>query len=97
MPIDLKKKKLSEEELEIVILNKFVKRGAWHKYHIYESDLSKGFPPNIRKDIIRAAKELKRRGFLIAFPHGNENVWILNKDKSEEIIDKIKKFYPEYT
>jgi hypothetical protein len=94
MPIDLKKK-LSDEELEAVLLHKFIIRGAWQEYHIYESDVPKGFPPHIRNDIMKVAKELKRKGLLIAFPHGKEHVWILNKDKSDEIIDKVKRFFPE--
>ena len=58
MPID-PKKKLSDEELEAVLLHKFIIRGAWQEYHIYESDVPKGFPPHVRNDIMKAAKELK--------------------------------------
>ena len=94
MTIDTKKKPLSAEELEAALLHKFVLKGAWHSYHIYESDVSKGFPPNIRNDIIKAAYNLKKKGLLMSWPHGRENVWILNKDKSADIIEKLKKFYP---
>lgn len=94
MAIDVKKKHLSEE-LEAALLHKFVLRGAWKSYHIYESDVPKGFPPNIRKDIMRTAQNLKKRGLLISWPHGREHVWILNKERTTEIINKLKKFYPE--
>ncbi len=88
--------KLSQEELEAIVLHKFIVKGAWREYYIYESDIPKGFPPHIRNSITKAAKELKRKGLLISFPHGRENVWILNKERSEEILEKVKKHFPEY-
>lgn len=95
MAIDTKKGRLSGEELEALLLHKFVLKGAWHSYHIYESNVSKGFPPNIRAEIMNAAYNLKRKGLLVSWPHGRENVWILNKERSEEVINILKKFYPE--
>jgi len=95
MAIDPKKKRLTEEELEAMLLHKFVLKGAWHAYHIYESDVPKGFPPNIRKDIMNTAQGLRKKGLLISWPHGREHVWILNKERSEEIITILKKFFPE--
>jgi len=94
MAIDIKKKPLSEEELEAALLHKFVLKGAWQSYHIYESDVPKGFPPKIRNDIMKIAQNLKKKGFLISWPHGREHVWILNKERSAEIIAVLKKFYP---
>jgi len=96
MAIDTKKKRLPEEELEAVLLHKFVLKGAWHSYHIYESDVPKGFPPNIRNDIMKVANSLKKKGLLKSWPHGREHVWTLNQERSEEIIAKLKKFYPEF-
>lgn len=95
MAIDVKKKHLSEEELEAVLLHKFVLKGAWQSYHIYESDVPKGFPPNVRNDIMKAAQTLRKKGLLKSWPHGREHVWTLNKERSDEIIDKLRKFYPE--
>jgi|GEM_PF-329103 len=97
MAIDAKRKKppLSEEELEAALLHKFVLRGAWQSYHIYETDVPKGFPPNIRKDIMKAAERLKKKGLLKSWPHGRENVWNLVKGRSDDIIAILKKFYPE--
>ncbi len=96
MAIDTKKGRLSEEELEALLLHKFFLKGAWHSYHIYESDVPKGFPPNIRNEIMKAAYDLKRKGLLVSWPHGRENVWILNKERSAEIISILKRFYPEF-
>ena len=95
MPIDLKKRRPSKEELEAALLHKFIVKGAWHEYHIYESDMAKSFPPHIRNDIMKTAKELRRKGLLVSFPHGREHVWILNKEKSDLVLAIVKKFYPE--
>lgn len=89
------RKKFSESEIEAMLLLKFVTRGAWRDYHIYESDVPKGFPPHIRNDVMRAAKELKRNGLLIEFPHGKEHVWILNKERSSEILEIIRAMQSE--
>jgi hypothetical protein len=83
----------SKQDIEAMLLHKFIKRGAWQDYHIYESDVPKGFPPKIRGDIMKAAKELKRSGLMISFPHGKEHVWILNKERSAEILAIVKRFY----
>jgi len=94
--MDPNKKRFSSEEFEVMLLHKFIIKGAWREYHIYESDVPKGFPSHIRNGIMNAAKDLKRKGLLVAFPHGREHVWILNKNMSDEIIAKVKKYYPEY-
>lgn len=95
MAIDIKKKPISEDELEAALLHKFILKGAWQAYHIYETDVPKGFPPNIRKDIMKVAENLKKKSLLKSWPHGREYVWNLNKDRADEIIAKLKKFYPE--
>ena len=96
MVINLKRKGLSEEELEAALLHKFVMKGAWAEYHIYESDVPKGFPPNIRNRIREVLKGLKRKGLIVCFPHKREHVYTLNKNKSYEILGKIGEYYPEY-
>lgn len=96
MAVDLKKKGISKEEIEAALLHKFVMKGAWHKYHIYESDVPKGFPPHIRNQVIQTLKELRRKGLITVFPHGREHVYVLNKNRADEILQKIAKYYPEY-
>jgi hypothetical protein len=95
MGIDAKSGRLSKDKIEALLLHKFVIKGAWHEYHIYESDIPKGFPPPIRKDVMRAAYDLRKRGFLRSFPHGKEHVWILNKSMSKEIVSTVRQFFPE--
>jgi len=96
MGIDLKGRDISKEEIEAALLHKFVMKGAWHKYHIYESDVPKGFPPQIRNRILQALKDLRSRGLITGFPHGREHVYILNKNRREEILAIVTKYYPEY-
>lgn len=89
MPIDLKKKYVSDDELKLWLLRKLERHHAGKKYHIYESDLPKGSPKHLRKRIIQTAFELRREGYLIAFPHGKELVWQLNLERIKEIKDKL--------
>ena len=95
MAIDAKGCRLSQEQLEALLLHKFVIKGAWQEYHIYESDIQKGFPPQIRSDIMKAARALRKKGLLRSFPHGREHVWILNKGASGEIVARLRHFFPE--
>jgi len=83
----------SDENLKVALLHKMFMMRAGVKYHIYESDLPKGFPSHVRKDIMKAAKELRRDGLLVSFPHGRENVWQLNLKRIGEIRERIEKFY----
>lgn len=96
MDVNLKKKPIPKEQLEVALLHKFVAKGAWRKYHIYESDVPKGFPPELRKPIKQTLKDLKREGLILGFPHGSEHVYTLNKERAKEIIEKLAKFYPDY-
>ncbi|MBU3896607.1 MAG: hypothetical protein KJ697_01595 [Nanoarchaeota archaeon] len=91
--VDIKKKDVSTEELEVALLYKMFIMRAGIKRHIYESDLPKGFPSHLRKDIMNVAKELNRKGFLVEFPHGKEHAWQLNLNRIDEIRKKIEKFY----
>jgi len=93
MPIDLKKKEISDEEIEAALLHKMYWMRAGAKYHIYEPDSPKGFPPNLHKRVLETAKDLYKKGLLVKFPHKGETVWQLNLDKMEEIKEKIRKFY----
>ena len=91
--LNIKKDDVSDEELEVALLHKMFMMRAGRKRHIYESDLTKGFPPHLRKGIMDAAKNLYRKGILIKYPHGKEHVWQLNLKRIGEIKDKIEKFY----
>ena len=93
MPIDLKKKVISDEEIEVALLHKLFLMRAGVKYHIYEHDLPKGFPPYLRKRVLDVAKILYRKGLLVKFPHHGETVWQLNLNRIDEIRERIKRFY----
>jgi len=93
MSIDLKKKEVSDEEIEVALLHKLFLMRAGVKYHIYEHDLPKGFPPHLRKRVLDVAKILYRKGLLVKFPHRGETVWQLNLNKIDEIKEIIKNFY----
>ena len=81
------KEKISDEQIKIYILEKFYFKRAGVKYHIHESDIPKGFPPHIRKRVLKNAKELYREGLLVRYPHKKEHVWRMNIKR----IDEIKK------
>lgn len=92
MAIDLNKK-LTEEELIALVLHKFYKNQVFRSYHIYESDIAKGFPSHIRNQMMRVTKELRRKGYLVAFPHGRELVWQLNMQLLDDVKILLKKYY----
>lgn len=91
--IDLKRKEVTDEEIRDAILWKFFRMRAGVSRHIYESDIPKGMPPNLRKRIMENVKELRRNGFLVEFPHGKEHVFQLNMNRLEEIRERLKKHY----
>jgi hypothetical protein len=62
---DLKRKDVTDEEIEDAILWKFFRMRAGKSRHIYESDVPKGMPPNLHKRILNCAKELRRKNLLI--------------------------------
>ncbi len=93
MAIDLKKKEVSNEEIEVALLHKLFVMRAGVKYHIYEPDLPKGFPPHLHKRVLKAAKSLYKKGLLAKFPHREETVWQLNLNKINEIKERVKRFY----
>jgi hypothetical protein len=93
MRIYLKKKEVSDEEIEVALLHKLFLMRVGVKYHIYESNLPKGFPPNLRKRVLESAKNLYKKGLLIKFPHGGETVWQLNLNRINDIKERIKRFY----
>jgi hypothetical protein len=93
MRIYLKKKEVSDEEIEVALLHKLFLMRVGVKYHIYESNLPKGFPPNLCKRVLESAKKLYKKGLLIKFPHGGKTVWQLNLNRINDIKERIKRFY----
>jgi hypothetical protein len=93
MQIDLKKKEVSGEEIEVALLHKLFLMRVGVRYHIYESDLPKGFPPHLRKRVLEAAKNLYKKGLMVKFPHHRETVWQLNLNRINEIKERVKRFY----
>lgn len=81
------------EQLKVDVLRKFYRKRTAVRYHIYESDIPKGFPPHLHKKIMNVAKELYRKGLLIRFPHGKEYAWQLNIKRIDEIKEIIRNFY----
>ncbi|MCK4634353.1 MAG: hypothetical protein KAT37_00590 [Candidatus Aenigmarchaeota archaeon] len=74
-----------ENTIEATLLRKLHKMRCWGKHHICESNLPKGFPKNLYKEVMKAADDLRRRGLLVKHPTHHENQWHLNWDKKEEI------------
>lgn len=93
MTIDLKEKEIPDEEIEVALLHKLFIMRAGIGYHIYEPDLPKGFPPHLHKRVLKAAKNLHKKGLLNKFPHRGETVWQLNLNRINEIKERIKVFY----
>ena len=83
------------DQLKVALLWKFYTKRAFAKYHIYESDIAKGFPQALRVSIMETANELYREGLLVHFPHGGEHVWQINRARIAEVIALLKKYYPE--
>ena len=82
---------ISENEIEASLLRKLHRMRCWGKHHISESNLPKGFPPEIRKKVIKAAENLRKKGLLLKHPTHHENQWHLNWNKKDEIEIIIRK------
>ncbi len=91
--IDLKRKDITDEEIEDAILWKFFRMHAGRSRHIHESDIPKGMPPNLHKRITELVKELRRKGMLVEFPHGKEHVFTLNMNRIDEIKERLRRHY----
>ena len=89
----LKRKDVTDEEIEDAVLWKFFRMHAVRARHIYESDVPKGMPPNLHKRIMESAKNLRKINLLIEFPHGKEHAFIINIGRLEEIKARLKKRY----
>jgi len=91
----LSRDSVDDERVEADVLWKFFRSKFIGKHHCYESDVPKGFPPEIRSSILDAAKRLVKKGFLEAFPKQREMVYRLNLKRIDEIKAIIKKYFPE--
>jgi len=79
-------------EIEITkhLLKKLYRMGCWGKRHTCESNLPKGFPQHLRKDVLKVAEELRKNGFLVKHPTHHEHQWYLNWNMKKEIEEIIK-------
>ena len=90
---DLKRRDVTDSEIEDAILWKFFRMHAGVSRHIYESDVPKGMPPQIHKRIMSCLKELRKQGMIVEFPHGKEHAFKLNMNRIDEIKERIRKNY----
>jgi len=81
---------MKDEEIIKDLLRNFYRHKAWGKHHFREDTIVKGFPSHLRKNVIRAAEELRKRGFLIRFPTNHGVQWYANIEKLKEIEEIIK-------
>ena len=82
---------MDEDDIGRALLKKLYVMGCWGTRHTSERNLPKGFPPNVRKDAIKIADSLRKKGFLVKFPTHHDVQWYLNwkfKKEIEEIIIK---------
>ncbi len=80
---------MEEKEIEQDLLRKFYRHRVWGKHHFREDTLIKGFPSHLRRDVLRAAEELRKRGLLIKFPTNHGIQWHANMEKLREIEELI--------
>lgn len=82
----------SEEEIKGKILHKLSRLGKFMHSHTSVDNLPKGFPPEIRGEVKKMAKELKREGILLSksTSYGEEvSINITMKDKIMYYINKF--------
>jgi hypothetical protein len=90
----------SYEEIKTRILLKLAKRGKWGGAHTSFDNLKKGW--NVRdlgkegmKGVQKITKDLIREGFILSKPTHYGLEISLNSERSAEIEQIIKKFYPK--
>ncbi len=81
---------MEDKEIEQDLLRNFYRHKVWGKHHFREDTIVKGFPSHLRKNVIRAAEELRKRGFLIKFPTSHGTQWYANIEKLKEIEEIIR-------
>ena len=84
-----------DEKIEADVLWKFFRNKFIGKYHCYESNITKGFPPGARSSILDASKRLVKKGLIVSYPKKRETVYVLNIKRIDEIRNIIKKYFPE--
>lgn len=86
----------SQEQIDAMLLLKLVKKRYFGKKHISESNLPKGFQANLHKEFLDSAERLRKEGVLVKRPSGHDYQWYVNLNMKEEVLRRIKKFYPEF-
>ena len=74
-------------KLEIAILRRMKTNKVWGKHHWREDTMKKGFPPHLRKLVMKSAKSLKRKGYLLMKPTPHGKQWYLNRNKVKKILE----------
>lgn len=80
----------SDSELEIKLIAKLRRIGAWGAHHICESNLQKRFPKHERGRVLKIAERLRKEGLLVKRPSSHEYQWFLNIMRREEIEKRIR-------
>ena len=66
-----------------------VSHDVWGKHHWREDTMKKGFAPEIKKLVMKSAKQLRREGYLIMKPTPHGKQWHLNRKRVKEIFELI--------
>lgn len=82
----------SDEEIKGKILHKLSRLGKFMHSHTSVDNLPKGFPPEIRGEVKKMAKELKREGILLSKPTSYGEQVSINSAMKEKIMHYINKF-----
>lgn len=81
---------VKDKEIMQDLLRKFYRHNAWGRHHFREDTIVKGFSSHLRKNVIRVAEDLRRRGFMRKFPTNHGIQWYANIEKLKEIEEIIK-------
>ena len=81
-----------DEEIKGKILHKLSRLGKFTHSHTSIDNLPKGFPPDIRGEVKKMAKELKKEGILSSKPTSYGEQVSINSAMKEKIMYYINKF-----
>ena len=84
-----------KEDIEATLLRKLYVMGKIGGPHTPFDNLPKGFPPHVRGDVKKVAKELIKRGFLKPSRHNYGLGVSLNIEKLKEIEEILFRAFPE--
>ena len=83
---------LTDDEIKGKILDKLARYKYWGGKHTSISNLPKGFPKHMRKNVMKLVKELKRNNLIIFKPtsYGEQvSLNLMEKDEIQRLIDKF--------